>query len=303
MGRELNVLRKRISGIEKQKRIAAYVLVLPTLVLFLVFRIFPVFYSFYLSLSNWKLLNPNRDFVGMGNYIKLITDPGFWNSLKITMFFALLTVPILTGLGLGVALLFNTNKVRFPSFCKAVWFAPVVTMTVAAAIVWEWLYEPQFGIINYIFSLVGLSKQSWLLDKNLALFSIAIMNIWQQVGFSMIILLAGLQSIPEVYYEAAKIDGVNRFHCLKDITLPLLKPTMLFIVIITTIRGLQVFDQVYVMTAGGPINRTKVAVLYIYETGFTFQKAGYASAMAMVLFGIILIITLLQLKVTRQWQL
>lgn len=294
------MLIKKISGIEKQKRIAAYVLVLPTLVLFLVFRIFPVFYAFFLSLYRWNLLSPKGKFVGVGNYIKLITDPNFWNSIKVTMSFALLIVPVLTVLGLGGALLFNTNKVRFSSFFKAVWFAPVVTMTVAAAIVWEWLYQPQFGIINYIFSLIGLPKQSWLLDKNLALFSIAIMIIWQQVGFSMIILLAGLQSIPRIYYEAANIDGANRFHCLKYITFPLLKPTMLFIVIILTIRCLQVFDQVYVMTGGGPLNRTRVAVLYIYQNGFIFERAGYASAMAMALFGIILMITLLQLKVTRQ---
>ena len=294
------MLIKRISGIEKQKRIAAYVLVLPTLVLFLVFRIFPVFYAFFLSLYRWKLLNPRGKFVAIDNYIKLFTDPDFWNSIKITMSFALLIVPVLTVLGLGGALLFNTNKVRFSSFFKAVWFAPVVTMTVAAAIVWEWLYQPQFGIINYIFSLIGLPKQSWLLDKNLALSSIAIMSIWQQVGFSMIILLAGLQSIPRIYYEAADIDGANKFHCLKYITLPLLKPTMLFIVIILTIRCLQVFDQVYVMTGGGPLNRTRVAVLYIYQNGFIFQRAGYASAMAIALFGIILMITLFQLKVTRQ---
>lgn len=294
------MLIKRISGIEKQKRIAAYVLVLPTLVLFLLFRIFPLFYAFFLSLFRWKLLNPTGKFVAIDNYVKLFTDPNFWNSIKITMSFALLIVPVLTVLGLGGALLFNTNKVRFSSFFKAVWFAPVVTMTVAVAIVWEWLYQPQFGIINYIFALIGLPKQSWLLDKNLALFSIAIMSIWQQVGFSMIILLAGLQSIPRIYYEAADIDGANRFHCLKYITLPLLKPTILFIVIILTIRCLQVFDQVYVMTGGGPLNRTRVAVLYIYQNGFIFQRAGYASAMAMALFAIILTITLLQLKVTRQ---
>jgi len=294
------MLIKKISGIEKQKRIAAYVLVLPTLVLFLLFRIFPLFYAFFLSLYRWKLLNPRGEFVAIDNYVKLFTDPSFWNSIRITMYFALLTVPILIILGLAAALLFNTNRVKFSSFFKAVWFAPVVTMSVAAAIVWEWLYQPQFGIINYIFSLVGLPKQAWLLDKDLALLSIAIMNIWQQVGFSVVILLAGLQSIPKIYYEAGIIDGATRFDCLRYITLPLLKPTTLFVLIIVTIRALRIFDQVYVMTGGGPLDSTRVAVLYIYESGFTFQRAGYASAMAMILFGIILIITLLQFRVTRQ---
>lgn len=294
------MLIKRISGVEKQKRIAAYLLVLPTLSIFLLFRIFPFFYAFFLSLYRWKLLNPRGKFVAIDNYIKLLADPDFWNSMRITMHFALLTVPILVTLGLAVALLFNTNRVRFSSFFKAVWFAPVVTMSVAAAIVWEWLYQPQFGIINYIFSLIGLSKQAWLLDKDLALPSIAIMSIWQQVGFSMVILLAGLQSIPRTYYEAAIVDGATRFHCLRYITLPLLKPTTLFVLIIVTIRTLRIFDQVYVMTGGGPLGSTKVAVLYIYEVGFTFQRAGYASAMAMTLFGIILIITLVQFRVARQ---
>ncbi len=294
------MLIKKISGVEKQKRIAAYVFVLPTLALFILFRIFPLFYAFFLSLFRWKLLNPSGKFVAIDNYVKLFTDPNFWNSMRITMYFALLTVPILITLGLAVALLFNTNRVKFSSFFKAIWFAPVVTMSVAAAIVWEWLYQPQFGIINYIFSLVGLPKQAWLLDKDLALLSIAIMNIWQQVGFSVVILLAGLQSIPKIYYEAGIIDGATKFHCLRYITLPLLKPTTLFVLIMVTIRALRIFDQVYVMTGGGPLDSTKVAVLYIYEVGFTFQRAGYASAMAMILFGIILIITLLQFRVTRQ---
>lgn len=279
--------------------LAGYLFIIPTLIPFLIFRIYPAIHSIGLSFFKYELFSIHKPYIGLENYLTLLANPLFWRSFKITMYFVVAGVVAETILALALALLFNSAKFKLKNLFKAIYFLPVVTTMVAVAIVWEWLYQPQFGLLNYILSLLGLPKQGWLLSQKTALLSVIIMSVWKNVGYSMIIFLAGLQIIPQMYYEAAVIDGASRFDCFRFITLPLLMPITLVVVVMSTIRYLQAFDQAYVMTSGGPMNSTLVLLLYIYRTAFEFFKFGYASAMAMMLFIIILVISLVELRIFR----
>jgi multiple sugar transport system permease protein len=210
-------------------------------------------------------------------------------------------VPISAVLGLLLAVLFN-SKFRFQEFFKAVYFAPMVTSTVAAAMVWWWMYNPQFGIFNVLLKLVGLPEQPWLMSSHMALPSIIIFSVWKTLGYNMIIYLAGLQSIPPQFYEAATIDGAGPVARFLRITVPLLAPTTTFILIYNSILAFQVFDQVFVLTGGGPANSTNVVVLDLYRQAFERYNFGYASAEAMVLFLFILGITLLQYVYSKRYE-
>lgn len=205
-------------------------------------------------------------------------------------------MPIGTILSLIVALLLNLEKLKLREFFKAVYFLPVVTTMAAIAIVWQRLYQTQFGLFNYLLSLMGIPKIGWLLDKKTVLLSIVIMTVWKNLGYYAIIFLAGLQMIPEIYYEAAIIDGANKFQCFKNITLPLSKPTTMFVIVMSTISAFQTFDQIYIMTEGGPMNSTKVVVLQVFQSAFEFFRFGYASAMAVILLIFILAMTIIQIK-------
>jgi len=287
---------KSSRGINRQKALAAYLFVLPTLAFFMVFRYLPMAYSLYMSLFEWNMFEAVKSYVGLQNYVSLATDAAYWSSLRITVYFVLSIAPAQIVLGMGLALLFNSKKLKLRGLFKAMYFLPVITTMVAVAIVWSWLYQPRFGLINYLLSLMGIPKQGWLMSEHLALPSVSIMTVWKDAGYNMIIFLAGLQAIPEVYYEAAQIDGAGKLHCLKNITLPLLKPAILFVMVITTIRSFQVFDQIFVMTKGGPLNSTRVLVLYLFEAGFQSYKVGYASAIGTTLLIIIFALSIVQLK-------
>ena len=235
-------------------------------------------------------------FIGLANYLRLFEDPLFWTALKNTFYFVLVAGPLSISVSLGAALLLNSKLVRFKGLFRLTYFIPVVTTLVAVAIVWRFIYHPKFGILNYLLSFSGLNPIDWLGDPNWAMPAIILMSVWKSFGYNMIIFIAGLQNIPEYLYEAAVIEGANRWQQFKSITLPMLAPTTLFVSIITMIGFFQLFAEPYVMTQGGPLNRTLSIVLYMYQEGFRWWNMGYSAAIAFVLFFIILLGTLLQFK-------
>lgn len=275
-----------------------YVFITPILIGFAVFMFYPLIASLYLSLTESDGINPSS-FIGLENYTTLMVDEEFLNSLKVTLIYVAGTVPIGAILALLVAVLLN-QKIRFVNAYRTAFFIPVITSMVAVATVWKWLYNTDYGLINGMLAKMGLYEPPWLASEEWALLSIIIMSIWKGLGFNMVIYLAGLQNISVSLYEAAKIDGANGFQRLFHITIPLLRHTTLFVVIMSIINSFQVFDQVYIMTNGGPADSTSVIVFYIYQNAFLFFKQGYASAMAYILFIIIFIITFIQMKITNR---
>ena len=283
----------------------------PMLAFYAVWLFFPIAYSFLMSVYDWNpLLPPSRqEFLGLGNYAEALKDPILWTTVRNTLYFAVLSVPLSTTFALWLAVLINSAR-----FGAAVWrtlyFTPVVTSMVAASILWSWVYQPQFGLLNNLARAINeilgtrLPTQTrWLTDSSLAMPSVVLFSTWKNVGYPMVIFLAGLQSIPVVFYEAAKVDGASRWHLFRHVTLPLLQPTTLFVVVTGIIGALQVFTQVFIMTRGGPGNSTRVMVYYLYEKAFSAYRFGYASTVAVLLFLIILSLTLVQLRVMRvRWE-
>lgn len=257
------------------------------------FIIYPVFYSLGVSFTDWDLINPMK-FIGLRNYQTLLADPKFWNSLKNTFLFILGYLPSVMILGLAVALLLN-GKLRLKPFFRGVYFLPVVTSWVAVSLVWKWLFNPKFGLINYFLSLVGVHGPNWLNDPKVAMLAIIITSVWKDIGFIMVLYLGGLQNISPSLYEAANIDGADKWHQFWRITLPMLKPTTFFVSMISLINSFQVFDQVNIMTEGGPGDATTVLVQNIYNSAFKYSEMGYAAAMSWILFLIILVVSLVQM--------
>jgi len=298
-------MRKTISSkssLERTKRIWAYIFLALPVVFYAMIRFYPTFYAFFLSLTDWDIISRDKNFIGIGNYIKLFHDPIFWKTLVNTLKYVVYGLPV--SLLLGFVIAYNIDKVsRGAEFYKAIYFIPYITSMVAVAWVWRWLYQPApIGIFNKILISVGLPQQRFLFSESQAIFSILATTIWVDVGFQMIIFLAGIKGISIQYYEAAEIDGANNKDKLFRITLPLLKPTIVFLCITGTIRYLRIFTQVLNMTyqgEGGPLNSTKPLVLYIYNSAFKRFDMGYASAMTVILFLIILLVTLIQLKVMK----
>jgi len=298
-------MRKTISSkssLERTKRIWAYIFLALPVVFYAMIRFYPTFYAFFLSLTDWDIISRDKNFIGIGNYIKLFHDPIFWKTLVNTLKYVVYGLPV--SLLLGFVIAYNIDKVsKGAEFYKAIYFIPYITSMVAVAWVWRWLYQPApIGVFNKILISMGLPQQRFLFSESQAIFSILATTIWVDVGFQMIIFLAGIKGISIQYYEAAEIDGANNKDKLFRITLPLLKPTIVFLCITGTIRYLRIFTQVLNMTyqgEGGPLNSTKPLVLYIYNSAFKRFDMGYASAMTVILFLIILLVTLIQLKVMK----
>lgn len=271
----------------------------PTLIGLAIFQYLPIISAVRYSLFDMNLLNPDmRTFIGLDNYLTLIKDAKFWASLMRTLFFAAAKIGIQLPLALMLAILVQ-RQIKGIGIVRSAIFAPLVTSVTVVAVIWNLMYHPDNGIFNALLQTVGLPRQPFLASPDQALPAIIAMSIWQDVGFSMLILLSGLQGIPEIYYEAAAIDGAGRWATLRNITLPLLTRTIFFAVIMTTISSFQVFTSVYVMTKGGPMDATRVAVYYIYEQGFSFLSMGYASALAVVLLIIIAIIAFIQARLMK----
>jgi multiple sugar transport system permease protein len=257
----------------------------PSLIGVGVFTAGPIVASFGLSFTNWDLITP-PELVGVANYDRLLTDAEFWRTLRNTLSFLLGYVPLVIASGLFVAVLLNT-RIPGRQIFRAMYFLPVVTSWVAVALIWRWLYNPAYGLINTFLGHLGIKGPGWLFDPNWAMPAIILTSVWKDTGFVMVILLAGLQGIPRQYYEAASIDGANFVERLRFITIPLLMPALVFALSISLINSFQVFDQVYVMTEGGPAGATMVLVERIVRNAFSFSRMGYASAMSWALFALI----------------
>ncbi len=282
-----------------EEAIEGYILVLPIVLGLLIFSLGPVFGSLYLSFTSWDLFGA-PEWIGTQNYTRLFADELFVKSLRNTVYYTLLAVPTGTVLSLAVALALN-RKVRGTTLFRTVYFLPSVCSEVAIAVVWVWLYMPELGLFDVLLSSVGISPPPWLTSTRWAMPSVSIMAVWGGLGYNMVIFLAGLQSISQEYYEAAMIDGANRWQSLRRITLPLLSPITFFIVIMSVIGSLQVFASVYIMTGGGPYYATLTIAYYLFRNGFEWFKMGYASSLAYVLFMIILVLTAIQWRLQRRW--
>lgn len=287
-------------GLRRGETIAGYLFLLPNIVGFLVFSSLPVLATLVISTLHWDLIRPPT-FVALQNYQQMLfSDATFWTVLRNTTYYVVGTVPVGIVLSLLLALALNA-EIRGITAFRAIFFIPVISSAVAVAVVWQWLFNSDFGLINYGLSLLGFKAIPWLSSTAWAMPAVIIMAIWKHVGYDMIIYLAGLQGIPTTLYEAAAIDGANRWNRFRFITIPLLTQTTFFILVISIINSFQVFDLAFILTRGGPGDATNTVVMYIYDQAFQFFQMGYAAAVAWVLFLIILVITLVQWRVQKNW--
>jgi multiple sugar transport system permease protein len=279
----------------------AYLFLLPGFLIFSVFTVFALGFTFYLSFHEWEIVSVDKPYVGLQNYTDMIHDERFRQTIINTFYFSGAVVPLQMLFGLAIALLLNTG-LRGRVFLRTVYYLPAVTPFVVSAIVWKWFYNGDFGIFNFYLLKAGLidAPVSFLSDQNLAMPSVIAMTVWGGVGFSMVVYLAGLQSIPEELYEAAKVDGAGPWARLRHITIPMLRPTTLFLAVIGIIFAFQQFTQVFIMTRGGPVDKTTTMLFYIYESAFNFFEMGYASALAFALFLMLLVFSVLQMRLYRQ---
>jgi multiple sugar transport system permease protein len=282
---------------------AAYFFLTPAVVSILIFFFIPVIAAFIMSFTDFDIYAlasfDNVRFIGFKNYSQMFDDPLFWQSLANTAYYVVLATPLSIAVSLGAALLLNSRLIKYKGIFRLSYFIPYITTLVAVAIVWRFIYHPKFGILNYLLSLFGFQPLDWLGDPNLAMPAIVLMSVWKNFGYNMIIFIAGLQNIPEDLYEAASIEGANEWNKFKTITIPMLAPTTLFVSIITIVGFFQLFAEPYVMTQGGPLNKTLSIVGYMYQEGFRWWNMGYSASISFVLFFIILIVTILQFKLQK----
>ena len=275
----------------------AYGFLAPALLLIAVFFLIPAGASLLLSLTDFDLYavaDPaDLRFMGARNYQALLNDPLFWTAVRNTAYFVIVGGPLSVCVSLLAALLVTASATRMMALFRTIFFVPVVTSLVAVAVVWRYLYHTRFGLLNYALGLIGIAPHDWLGDPRLAMPAIILLSVWKNFGFNMVILVAGLQSIPERLYEAARIDGAGPWATFWRVTLPMLAPTAVFVALMTLIGNFQLFAEPYVMTQGGPAHSTLSLVLYMYEEGFRWWSFGYAAAIASVLFAIILTVTAL----------
>lgn len=287
-------MKKFLSKLANNQSFMGIIFILPALVGTLIFIIIPVFFSFGLSFVNWDLLNKPQ-FVGLHNYKLILTEPLFGKILLNTFVYAISTSIFAVIIPLVLASILN-SKIRGSEFFKAAYFLPFITPMIVIAIIWQWIFDPNIGILNQILHL----NINWLYDKNFAMPALIIVSVWKLIGYNMVIFLAGFSSLNQSLFEAAKIDGANAFQTFKFVTIPLLSPTIFFVVIITCISSFQVFDLIYMMTQGGPLDSTNVLVYAVYKNAFEYFKIGQASAIAYVLFIIILLLTAIQWKLRKK---
>jgi multiple sugar transport system permease protein len=278
----------------------AYLFLAPGLLLFSVFTVFALGFALYLTFHEWSIIEPDKPFIGLQNYRNMLHDADYRTSVFNTAYFTGASVPLTMMIGLGLALLLN-QPLRGRWLLRTFYFLPVVTPFVVVAIIWKWLYNGDFGLFNYYLLKAHLIDQPllWLSDKQLAMPAVVLMSVWSGVGFSMIVYLAGIQGIPTELYEAAKVDGAGPLARLRYVTIPMLRPTTLFLLVMGIIGSFQVFTQIFVMTSGGPVKRTTTMVYYIYESAFKFYEMGYASTLAFGLFALLFVFTLIQLRLYR----
>ncbi len=267
---------------------------------YLVFSLIPMISTVYLSLTSWDIISGTPEFIGFENYKNIFFTNEFYLVIKNTLKFIVLYMPMMLISAIFLALLFNTD-IRGVSIFRVLLFIPVLTSWVAGAMIWRTVLSTKYGLLNNILELVGVSGPGWLTDPKWSMVSIAIVSVWKDLGFFALIIFGGLRGIDRSILEAAKVDGAGRFSTFKSITLPMITPTLFFVIITSIINSYQLFPQVMVMTEGGPLGSTQVMVERIYNYGFRYYQMGYASALAVILFIIILITTLIQLKLQKRW--
>jgi multiple sugar transport system permease protein len=295
--------RRKSIGIRRAENRFITTVLTPTLLFYAIFRFYPVGLAFYMSLHDWKLLRAGQFFTGLDNYRTILADPLFQEVVRNTFYFAFGTTLLGTLVALILAILLNPITWGSTLF-RLIYFLPVMTSTIAIATIWLWLYQTRFGLMNQLLVLAGLPRIPWLQSATWAMPSIILMSVWAGVGFTAIILLAGLRGIPSAYYEAASIDGASALQQVRYITLPLLTPVLAFVVITGLIGGFNVFQQVYLMTRGGPYNATRTISLQIYDYAFLRLQMGTAASMAFVMFAIVIVLTLVQMRIQRiDWEL
>jgi len=282
----------------RQDLIAGVTYLVPSALSLLFFVIIPVVSALLLSFSKWELLSArDRAFIGLDNYAHLLTSAEFWNSIRNTVYFGVVKIPVDIVVALLIAMLLN-REIRGLPFYRTIFFLPVITSTVAVSAVWRYMYDPNFGFANAILKWLGMPAQTWLYDPKLAMPSVILAALWKGLGYDIVIYLAGLRGIPRIYYEAAAIDGANNWQRFWKITWPLLSPVTYFILVMSIINSFRVFGQIHVLTPkGGPLRSTEVIVLYIYRKAFQEYRFGRAAAAAFVLFAIVTVLTQLQRRV------
>jgi multiple sugar transport system permease protein len=279
----------------------AWLFIAPCLLGLLLFTYLPILGSFGLSFAYWNLLGMPR-FVGLDNYQHVLGMPLFWQSLCTTISFVCVTGVLEVLLGLGLAVLLDQVK-AFKSVLQAAYFLPFVTPMVSVAMVWGWLYDPSYGLINWVLSQLHLIQTPvpWLYSEQTALWAVIILGVWKSVGYNMIIFLSGLQAVSPTLYEASELDGCGVWSKFWSVTLPLISPTVFFVTTMSMIQGFQVFDSVYLLTQGGPAHHTELLVYWMFKNAFEYYKVGEASAIAYMLFVLILLLTLIQWGVRKYW--
>jgi multiple sugar transport system permease protein len=294
--------RRGVRGVLKEMRRewTAYLMNAPGLILFVTFTLYAIIVSLWISLHDWDLIEPDRPFIGLGNYREVMGDGAFWAAIWHTVYFTVGSVLPAMAIGLGLALLLNT-QMRALGLFRAMYYLPAITPLVIAAIIWKWVYNADYGLANYYLLRLGVIDDpvNWLGSRGLAMPAVIVMGIWISVGFNMIVYLAGLQAIPNELYEAADVDGASAWQRFRRITFPLVAPTTFFLLIVQTIWGMQAFDQIFVMTNGGPPGpggATTTVVYYLWQQGFRFFRMGYASAMAYTLFALLFVVSFVQFR-------
>jgi len=281
----------------------AWGFVAPALLVIGVFFALPVVAGLALSFTDFDIYaladTRNLRFVGLDNYLTLLRTPLFWQALGNTLYFVVIGVPLSIGLSLGAALLLHARVARFTPFFRTALFAPVVTTLVAVAVVWRYLFQTRYGIVNHVLGHLGIAPLDWLGDPHLAMPTIILLAVWKNFGYNMVIFLANLQAVPEEVYEAARIDGASTFQQLLYITLPILRPTLILVGILTTAGYFQLFAEPYVMTQGGPLRSTVSVLYFMYEEGFKWWNFGTASTVAVLLFGLMFAVTWTLMRVSR----
>ncbi|MFI7067429.1 carbohydrate ABC transporter permease [Kribbella sp. NPDC050124] len=284
----------------RRQTLVGWLFISPIVVGVVAFQFFPIVVSMGASLTDWNGISAPK-FVGIKNFTDLFgDDPLFLQTFKNTIYFTLASIPLTIGIGLVLALL-CARPIRGVAFFRTAYFAPYVTNVVAIGFVWFWFFQPDNGVVNGLLGQAGITGPQWLSSSTWAMPAVIMVSVWQGIGYPMIILLAGLQGLPNEYFESAKIDGANALQRLRFITLPLLTPHFLFLLITQFITSFQVFGLIYVMTKGGPGHATSVYIFNIYQNAFSFGKVGYASAMAWILFAVIAAVTFLQWKLQKRW--
>ncbi|AEB30121.1 putative fructose-amino acid permease [Carnobacterium sp. 17-4] len=281
---------------------APYFFISPAIILLLIFSILPIFIALFISFTDLSLAGladwSRVSFIGIDNYKNILADPIFIKAAGNTLYYVVIGVPLVVMISLGLAILINVGDGKFFSFMRLIFYSPSITNIVAVSVVWTFLYNPNIaiGLFNQILDLVGIAPVSWLLDPSVAKLSLIVLALWRGTGINMLIFLAALQGIPPEYYEAAELDGASKWNQLRYITVPMLKFSIFFVSVTTVIGWLQFFEEPFVMTEGGPLNSTTSISLFLYRNGFQLNEFGYAAAGSLILFVVIILITLFQLR-------